>query len=253
MENEVEENGNPRLGVDDKRHLFMVLVSMVERLFYLNKFPVDLEDFALSLKHPAIEAAWRLLSAKCDGNTLSPSPRVDVPIGTCQPHDPDDTLMFTLASYPEGRTVRFMDVGYDQMRGDNRFLYDVRKWANRQVKLEDQILRTIHVIKAIVHSCNTVGQYKRVSPELLGFLPSKYSQALGGYSKKSPYPAIDVEKDHIETAMSTLAFASLQSMHPDEEKFKNKDRSRWAVPHYSLSEFPRTKLYDSNHYRRLGL
>jgi hypothetical protein len=33
---------NPtRLGVNDKRHLFQMLLAMSERLLYLNKFPVD--------------------------------------------------------------------------------------------------------------------------------------------------------------------------------------------------------------------
>lgn len=250
---EVEENGNPRLGVDDKRHLFMVLMGMSERLFNLNKFPVDMHDFALSLQEPDVEEAWRLLCAKSTSATLQPVSTIKVPIGTCVPRAPDDSLLFTLSSYSEGTPARFMDVDYAPMRHDNRFLSKVREWADKQITLEDQMLRTIQVIKAIVHSCNTVGQYKRVSPELLGFLPSKFGQALGEYCKKSPYPAIDVKEEQIESAMSTLAFASLQPMHPDEEKFRSRERTTWSRPFYALSQFPRTSGYSSNKYRRLGI
>ena len=244
---ELEENGNPRLGVDDKRHLFMVLVAKVERLFNLNKFPVDQLDFALSLQGPEVEKAWRLLVDQVGTVPLAPTHSIHVPIGK-----PSECLEFLLSSYVD-TYIDFMNVDYDPMRPDNRFLYQVREWANRQVTLEDQVLRTIKVIKCIVRACNTVGQYKRVSPELLGFLPSKYGQALGEYTKKSPYPAMETDEADIEAAMSCLAFASLQPMHKDGELFRSRDRSRWSRPHYALTEFPRTKGYSSNHYRTLNL
>lgn len=248
MEMETEENGNPRLGVDDKRHLFMVLTAKVERLFYLNKFPVDSYDFALSLQTPEVEGAWRLLRAKVAHKTLSPVATISVPIGPT-----DGELRFMLSGYSDDEHIKFMDVDYEPMKVDNRFLYKVTEWSDRQLKLEDQMLRTIKVIKAIVHSCNTVGQYKRVSPELLGFLPAKYGKALSEYTKKSPYPAIEVEEQDIENAMGTLAFASLQPEHPDEERFTARGRPRWGTPHYALSEFPRSNSYAANDYRQLRL
>lgn len=245
---QLEENGNPRLGVDDKRHLFMVLTAKVERLFYLNKFPVDTYDFALSLQPPEVEAAWRLLTAKVQLQTLSPIHVIRVPIGLA-----DEELSFVISNYPGKNNIRYMDVKYEPMKANNRFLYKVTEWSNRQLKLEEQMLRTIKVIKAIVHSCNTVGQYKRVSPELLGFLPSKYGDALKGYSKRSPYPAIEVEEKDIESALGTLAFASLQPAQEDEENFLNRGRPRWGTPNYALSEFPRTDGYCAKDSRQLKL
>lgn len=245
---EVEEKGNPRLGVDDKRHLFMVLMSKTERLFFLNKFPVDQYDFALSLLEPDIEAAWRLLRAKVDTSTLAPRGSMHVPIVL-----EGKKTKFVLSSYHDDEDIPFMDVKYKPMKPDNRFLLQVNEWARRQIQLEDQMLRAIKVIRAIVHSCNTVGQYSRVSPELLGFLPSKYGDALKGMVKKSPYPTIECTKEEIDAAMTTLAFASLQPVHTDEEEFISRSHNAWYRSHYNLGIFPFTSKYRGRDCRSLQI
>lgn len=254
---EVEENGNPRLAINDKRVLFAGLSAKVERLFYLNKFPVDLEDFALSLERLDIETAWRLLKADSHQYTLSPVAMINVIIPNVEKISaPNDGITFLLSEYPEeeGPGNIFMDPGSKilEIQSDNRFVGRVTEWGRRQILLEKQMLRAITVIKAIVNSCNTVGQYKRVSPELIGFLPSKYQQALGDMIKKSPYPAIDVTPAEIETAMSTLAYASLQPKHYDEER-ANLRVSSWNRTFYGIGKFPRTNEYESNATRVLGL
>ena len=132
---------------------------------------------------------------------------------------------------------------------DNRFKAAVEEWAKRQLQLEDMILRTAKVLKAIVHSCNTVGQYKRVSPDLLTFLPEKYQRALKDYTKKSPYPAITVEPEEIDTAISTLAYAALQPTHPSEEDY---NRVSWNRV-YRLGATPRTVEYLNQPVRQLDL
>ena len=245
-----EEVVTPRLGVYDKRHLFQALISKTERLFILNKFPVDLEDYALSLQEPAVEAAWRLLR----GNTkfseaLSPTQQAQVILG------PED-IRFNLVRYlPEesNRNPRiFMDTAVLSMDKDNRFHSQVAEWARRQIRLEEQMLRTIGVMNAIVHACNTVGQYKRVSPELLGFLPGKYGDALKHYTKDSPYPVIDAEKKDIDTALGTLAFASLQPMHKSEEDYSGRNSDHYYRS-YTLASFSRTTGYDSHDERRLNI
>lgn len=254
---EVEENGNPRLAINDKRVLFAGLSAKVERLFCLNRFPVNLEDFALSLERPDIEAAWRLLKADSHQYTLSPVSQINVLIPNVEKVSvPNDCIKFLLSKYPEEVDSGniFMDPGSNilELTSDNRFIGRVKEWGRRQVLLEKQILRALTVIKAIVNSCNTVGQYKRVSPELIGFLPSKYQQALGDMIKKSPYPAIEVTPAEIETAMSTLAYAALQPKHFDEER-ANLGVSSWNRSFYSISRFPRTSEYETKGARVLGL
>lgn len=246
----MEELENPtRLGVNDKRHLWNTLIAMTDRLFFLNKFPVNQVDFALSCATPEVEAAWRLLVGEYK-NSLSP---VSDNYFVCNDH------VFRLHLYREeldGRTYYqdrvFMNIGspYKIPKG-NRFQDPVGEWAQRQVRLEDQILRANKVIKSIVHSCNTVGQYKRVSPDLLTFLPEKYRLALKDYTKSSPYPAIGCEPEEIETTMATLAYAALQPIHTAEQEYQN--RPKWGNTSYHIAQFPRTKKFDKSDFRRLEL
>jgi hypothetical protein len=247
-----EENGNPRLGVYDKRVLFAGLMAKVERLFYLNKFPVDLEDYALSLELPEVEKAWRVLKKDADPSTLSPSSNIHVQIS-------GENFLLSAYDGTQGHNnntkMLFMSQGNAKptLQTGNRFYGRASEWAKRQVKLEAQMLRTIKVIKCIVNSCNTVGQYQRVSPELIGFLPDKYAIALGQMTKKSPYPAIDVETSQIDAAMSTLAYAALQPPHHDEESFIRHPTSYGGDPTYRITQFPRTQTYESNNLRRSGI
>lgn len=259
---EVEENGNPRLGIRDKRVLFAVLLAKTERLLFLNKFPEDLEDYALSLQEPDIEKAWRLLKDKTTQHTLAPIRTTDVMI---------DNHQFTLSCYrKEGSPGPHQYRGHDSQNGDaifmdtrediglplmpiNRFYSSITEWGRRQVRLEEQIIRTLQVIKGIVTSCNTVGQYQRVSPELLGFLPDKYKLALRDMVKKSPYPAIDMSQEEIDTAMSTLAYASLQPTHIDEDDFIRRPTTYGGDPTYTLSISPQSSDYLAQKCRRCEL
>ena len=230
-----------RLGVDNKRQLFQTLLAIVERLFYLNKFPVDQEDFALSLQSPEVEAAWRLLSTT-DRASLSPS--------TSQQFLFADRKWRMHLYKPVDNRV-FMSVKPIDLCNARRYTDTVANWCTKQARLEDQMLRAAKTIKAIVHSCNTVGQYKRVSPDLLGFLPSEYRDALRQYTKKSPYPQISATQQEIDTTIATLAYAVLQPAHPSEERFLG--RPYWKGNRYRLDCFPRSRDYDRNDVRRLQL
>lgn len=236
---------NPRLGVNDKRFLFTSLIAKIDRLMFLNKFPVDQADFALSLRHESVEAAWRLLQK----NHKTSVSTANKNFFNYEDHN------FQIHLYPEDKTKltgTFMnDSGSYNIQDNNRFKQVVEEWCRRQLRLEDQVLRADKVIKAIVHSCNTVGQYKRVSPELIGFLPQKYQLALKDYIKESPYPAITVEPEEIETTMATLAYASLQPEHQDETSFCT--GSYWRHRRYNLSEFPRTRNFAKSEVRRLQM
>lgn len=247
---------NPtRLGVNDKRHLFQMLLAMSERLLYLNKFPVDMEDYALSLIPQAEEDAFRLLCDKHNA-TITRSDTFNFR------HVGNDTFMLHL--YPDP-TVRYRHDQQVFLRWDhqndlpwlsknNRFYNKVDKWCRNQLRLEEQLLRTAKVIKAIVHSCNTVGQYKRVSPELLAFLPDKYKIALQGYEKQSPYPAITVEPEEIDAAIANLAYAALQPPHKSEEDYnRGTSFSQRHRTSYNLEKFPRTIEYDRKRVRQLQL
>ena len=243
---------NPRLGVQDKRNLFCSLLAMTERLLMLNKFPVDMEDFALSLHPSEVEDAWRLINVKQYSGTLSPAAQQFFNCG--------DTK-WKLHLYPEDKKHSRQSHGYGRVfmntkktfgiTNARRHLNVVNIWCNRQARLEDQCLRAAKTIKAIVHSCNTVGQYKRVSPDLLGFLPEKYRDALHSYTKQSPYPSIGVTKKEIDTTLSSLAFAALQPEHHSEEEFTQ--RPKWGHYGYNLEPFPRSAGYDSHDERHLKL
>lgn len=245
------EESNPRLGVEDKRHLHRVLLAMTERLFYLNKFPVDQQDFALSLQSAEVEAAWTLITKKITRRSTAP---VSMHFYKC-----NDTK-WQLHMYPgDDKANHAHDYGRCFMNVSSvididvarRHLGVVKVWCARQARLEEQMLRSARVIKSIVHACNTVGQYKRVSPDLLGFLPEKYALALRDYTKASPYPQMSATKQEIDTTLSTLAFAALQPEHHSEEKYTN--GGRYRSNHYSLEPFPRSQAYDGNEVRKLNI
>jgi len=236
---------NPRLGVNDKRHLFATLLAMSERLLMLNKFPVDMEDFALSLQPPEVEAAWRTINTKKNSRTLNPA---------AEQHFTVFGTKWLLHAYPEETNTRiFMNVkGALDIELARRHKNAVNTWCIRQTRLEEQLLRAAKVIKAIVHSCNTVGQYKRVSPDLLTFLPDKYRDALRLYTKGSPYPAITVEPEEIETTMATLAYAALQPKHKSEEDFITRP-SYYNPGAYNIMPFPRSCEYTNKAVRKLEI
>lgn len=247
----MEEIVTPRLGVQDKRDLFQVLLAMTERLFMLNKFPVDQDDFALSLVTPEKEAAWRLLRED-EKESLSPSNSQKL---ICNGKE------LYLHLYPgEGKSkgtgyIRqniFMHTKPIDIDNARRHQHAVKIWCERQLRLEEQLLRAAKVIKSLVHSCNTVGQYKRVSPDLLTFLPEKYRDALKGYSKGSPYPTMSVEPKDIDTMLATLAYAALQPMTEGEAEYR-KNLNNYYKPTYNLKPFPRSSKYDRNSVRRLEL
>jgi len=244
----MEMKENPRLGVKDKRLLFTGLLAKTERLFFLNKFPVDMVDYALSLEEPVVEDAWRVLREKASKHTLSSSSSIAVTIGNntflLSDYDKDNRYPSTNRVVNDRHNVFMRPDGEPDVKGDNRFYGRATEWARRQLLLEGQMLRTMKVIKSIVWNCNTVGQYKRVSPELIGFLPDKYAVALGDMTKKSPYPDMSVTKAEIDAAMSTLAYASLQPVHKDEKVFIDRPTTWGGAPTYRLSTFPRTTEYE---------
>lgn len=242
-----------RLEVNDKRVLFQSLLAMTERLLYLNKFPVDQEDFALSLLPADREAAIRLIREQSKG-TICWNDRFDFKVGD---------QWFFLHKYPNSdgsTTYRHhllvfprVDDGEICLTEHNKYGAKVLKWAEKQLRLEDQILRTAVVLKAIVQSCNTVGQYQRVSPELVMFLPDKYRLALQDYTKASPYPAITVEPEQISAAIDTLAFAALQNPHISETEYTNRPKYAYGHARYDLCSFPRTAKYHMKEARQLQM
>lgn len=233
------ERNNPRLLVDDKRRLHSSLIAMMDRLLFLNKFPVDMHDFALSLEPPETEAALRHLEEHTP----------DVINRTPHQYFNYKGINFRLHMYPEdilghGMERIFHDTGakYEVELIEGTRHYDtVSNWCKKQLRLEDQILRCDVVINAIVNSCNTIGQYKRVSPELIAFLPSDYQQVLKDYEKQSPYPAITVEPEEIDTTLSNLAFCSLQPEHKSEADHKRHCSWRWS--RYHLAPIPMTTAF----------
>lgn len=242
--------GNPaRLFVEDKRILFQSLLGMTERLLFLNRFPVDQREFALSLLPPDQEAAYRLLEEEFPSTVVS-APKfffehLDTPMVLHRyPDEENAQYAHELAVFPRQNNQQPF------LTADNRFFKKVDRWVKNQIRLEEQIIKTMYTIKAIVHSCNTVGQYKRVSPELVTFLPDKYKQALKDYTKKSPYPAITVEPSDIEAAIANLAFASLQPETTAEQSYKRYLNGRSV---YRLGQFARTKRYESSNSRRHNL
>lgn len=245
---ERHETINPRLGIDDKRHLFKMLLAMTERLLFLNKFPVDMEDYALSLMTPEVEDAWKLLREEAKKSTSPTSKQMFVCL--------DNT--FYLHTYPGEKNssyadrMVFMDVAKKHNSEARRHGYAVREWCKRQIRLEEQVLRTAGVIKNIVLACNTVGQYKRVSPDLITFLPDKYALALKGYSKTSPMPKMNSTKKEVDTMLATLAHAAFQPKHTSEEAMLRSMNS-WGGCSYDLSDFPRSVDYDRKNVRSLQL
>jgi hypothetical protein len=243
--------GNPaRLLIDDKRILFQSLLGLTERLLFLNKFPVDQRDFALSLLPPDQEAAWRLLEEEFNSTIITSNhfyfEHLDTPLMLHKyPDDPGSSYAHEQSIFPRQNSTK-----QPFLTADNRFYKKVDKWVKNQIRLEEQVTKTMYTIKAIVHSCNTVGQYQRVSPELVTFLPDKYKQALKDYTKKSPYPAITVEPSDIDAAIANLAFASLQPETSAEEAYKRYLSGRST---YRLPQFARTKRYESTSSRRLNM
>lgn len=243
-----------RLEVKDKRLLFQSLLAMTERLFYLNQFPVDQVDFALSVLPADEEAAIRLIRDRSK-STISWVQRFDFKVLDTKfylhvyPGDGAAVYRSAQAIFPN------IDNSYDDIELDvnNKYAGKVMKWAKKQLRLEDQLTRTAKVLKAIVHSCNTVGQYKRVSPELVTFLPEKYRLALQDYTKTSPYPALTVEPHEIDDAINTLAFAALQPEHKSETDFVSRPKYGRCSSFYSLADFPSTQTYRSLQVRQLQL
>lgn len=244
MDNDVK----PRLEVEDKRKLFNSLMAMTERLLFLNRFPEDQQDFALSLWPEQDALSWRWLH-KHQSQTLSYNSRFEFY------HNEHRFFLHTYYDdehkYAHQMNVFPMQNSNDapELLQDNPFYRSVDRWVRNQIKLEDQVLRTIKVIQDIVETCNTIGQYKRVSPELVAFIPERYQLALKDYDKRSPYPTSLVStKEEIDAAIANLAFASLQPKHVAEEDYLRAIAS-WRG-RYSIKDFPRTVNYAKKAVRR---
>lgn len=243
----MDEDVKPRLEVDDKRKLFCSLMAMTERLLMLNKFPEDQLDFALSLWPRADEAAWRWID-KHQSQTIVKSSNFEF--------YHLDAKFFLHTYFGEDTKYAHQQNIFPTLKGDvlpltsdNRFYKSVDRWVKNQLQLEDQVLRTIKVIQDIVETCNTIGQYKRVSPELVAFIPERYQLALRDYDKRSPYPTNLVStKEEIDAAIANLAFASLQPQHKAEEDYLHAI-ARWRG-RYNIKNFPRTVNYAKKAVRR---
>lgn len=250
MEDEKPQEAS-RLGVQDKRNVFQTLLGMSERLLQLNKFPAEMGDFALSLHPQEVEDAWLLLRQN-HKNTLSPATSTVVTY--------KDTK-FKLHAYDDVRTydskLLFMTVStLLDISNARRHCNAVKSWCERQLRLEQQLIATMKTIKDIVCHCNTVGQYKKVSPDLLTFLPEKYKAGLRNYSKGSPYPSglksTSTDAKAIERMLGTLAYAALQPKHKSEERYLSQ-QNNYHKPSYGLIQFPRTVEYDQNEARSLNI
>lgn len=245
----MDEDVKPRLDVDDKRKLFCTLMALSERLLFLNKFPEDQVDFALSLWPREDEEAWRWINttqkqATSVGNKFNFKYR-DTPFYLHVYPDQEHRYANKCHVFPNQRNDTSI-----QLTANNRFYKSVSRWAEKQIKLEEQVLRTITAINRIVTFCNTIGQYKRVSPELMAFIPTRYQLALKDYDKQSPYPkALELSREEIDAAVANLAFASLQPPHYAEEEYLQAIR-RWRG-NYILKDFPRTVNYVKKGVRRI--
>jgi hypothetical protein len=243
-----------RLGVQDKRDVFQLLLAMCERLLQLNKFPVEMGDYALSLHPQEVEDAWLLLRQGATKNTLSPSSSTTIKY---QPKG-RSSAVFNLHAYEDvtgyQEKLLFMNVSKSiDISNSRRHYQAVKSWCERQLRLEEQLLTSIGAIKDIVRSCNTVGQYKKVSRDLLTFLPEQYKAGLKKYTKESPYPTgLNTEPQVIERMLGTLAYAALQPHHRSEESYKSRMNSYYK-PSYTLQVFPRTTDYDRNPVRSLEI
>lgn len=260
---DIRKEPKPRLEVKDKRILFQSLLAMTERLLYLNKFPVDQQNFALSMLDPSVEAAWRLLRDRDKRflsytHTFEYTTVIDGEEQTFFLHDyPSENAggyyqqIAAGKKFPVIRTDR-KGHGAVKLDADNEYFAKVQRWAEKQVRLERQIGRTMEVVKELVHYCNTIGQWHRVSPELVTFIPEKYRIALKDYTKKSPKPKLMSTKEEIDRAINTIAYAALQPQHYCENKFIAQLDS-WGRPRYELKRFPRTEYYLMQSFRQHNL
>jgi hypothetical protein len=168
------------------------------------------------------------------------------------------SAVFNLHAYEDvtgyQEKLLFMNVSKSiDISNSRRHYQAVKSWCERQLRLEEQLLTSIGAIKDIVRSCNTVGQYKKVSRDLLTFLPEQYKAGLKKYTKESPYPTgLNTEPQVIERMLGTLAYAALQPHHRSEESYKSRINSYYK-PSYTLQVFPRTKDYDRNPVRSLEI
>ncbi len=233
-----------RLQTQDKRILFASLVAMADRLLFLNEFPpIPLDQFALSVFPADIEKALR--------KTMEFSKRTVHHMSSFNfSYNGSDFFL----EVPQHQTV-FPRLDKEltlELTEDCRYYDVVSKWCRKQARLEEQLDRTYTAIKAIVVACNTVGQYKRVSPELVTFLPPIYREGLKGYNKASPYPAISVGQEMIDAAMQTLACAAFQPMHEAEIRYdKAPKHSRYFS--YHLGPIHRGQQFKGLPSRRLDI
>jgi hypothetical protein len=155
-----------------------------------------------------------------------------------------------------GETKVFIDVRWPEneyLEYSGKHLPEVDAWCLAHLEKEDRVLTTNIVLNDIVRSCNTVGQYKRISEELVGFLPDKYQLALADYTKKSPMPKFSssATMKNLGLALDTLALASLQAPTPMEESFKRSMGWRHSV--YDAMHMPRSMLLTRHSARTIQI
>ena len=243
-----ELESKPRLEANDKRFLFNSLLARCDRMLYRNPFPLaDTLDFALSLMPPNEEDAWRLLYA-ADPARLDYSGNIvfTVPAGCfdgqhkpykihLQKEGPDHGK--SLGGWSDDRhSGAFPTFGKSlALWAGMRNYMAMIHWAERQWRLERRLLVAAETLKALVLNCNTVGQWKRLSPELLPFLPEKYQLHLRHYQKRSPYPNIGLPPDYIKKLVTLLAMAGFLPKHPDEELYHRRAVHSRLQQRYDLS------------------
>lgn len=259
----MEEFVKPRLEVQDKRNLFTGFTAMLDRMLVANEFPGDMAKFALSLWPKEDAAAYKRLDYNSRrGSNLSKaeSYRVTYWPGCCEhdigynPTEEGNTIILRLVgSTASGRHVFPKSQEYEDhvFYGNAGDAYD--EWFREHFRREKKVLRACEVLKHIVTTCNTVGQYKRVSSELVGFLPDIYQKALANYTKTSPYPRFtsSVVQTHLEETLTTLATASLYPMWEEEEDWHA--RKGWRGAGYYSIYMPQSTVYINSHHCKINI
>lgn len=241
-----------RLTLVDKRELYLCIMAKIDRIFFLNKFPEDINDVAMSCIDKDIAAAWMHMVENVP-TVVSQTREVEIAIPLLA--NEIKPAKFILTAY--GTIDDDIKIPSFSGREKKKYMSEVNliqwpkllEWGRRQIEVEVKIKLSKDTMCDLAEHCNTVGQYHRVSPELVMFLPDKYKMGLQQYMKASPHPKhLASTKEEIDKLISMLAFASLQSPHEAEETYmkhlnQRNQYSSWS-PTYSLGFFPRSVIGD---------
>lgn len=90
---------------------------------------------------------------------------------------------------------------------DINTVYAVRDWANIAADLSDDARNARRTIEELLDIIKTVGQLKRMVPELIQYMPDNLKEALDGQLRRSPFPSewAAFDKSKIERLLLVLA------------------------------------------------